>query len=88
MIDCLVSTGANLFHDIHETLGNFHWQGSPNVDDVELEKLDIDRIYDVFASDKEFCETDKVVAKFASTLDRKRAYTTREFLYLLGLQIF
>jgi len=27
MIDCLVSTGANFFHELHETLGHFHYQG-------------------------------------------------------------
>src|SRR3989338_2101693 len=34
-IDCLVSTGANLFHDCHETLGRFHFQGSHEVDDIK-----------------------------------------------------
>jgi len=28
MIDCLVSTGANLFHDSHEALGKKHYVGS------------------------------------------------------------
>lgn len=49
MIDCLVSTGVNLFHDLHETLGNFHWQGSAQTCDAELRKEGIDRIYDVFS---------------------------------------
>ncbi len=48
-IDCLVTTGANVFHDCHETLGRFHWQGSAHVDDNKLYKEGIDRIYDVFA---------------------------------------
>src|SRR3989337_1239278 len=34
-IDCLVSTGANLFHDCHETLGRFHFQGTHEVDDIK-----------------------------------------------------
>ena len=38
LIDCLVSTGANFFHDIHETLGRFHYQSSPSIDDVLLQK--------------------------------------------------
>jgi len=38
LIDCLVSTGANLFHDIHETLGRFHYQGSAYMDDVQLQQ--------------------------------------------------
>src|SRR5436305_9486996 len=28
-IDCLVSTGANLYHDLHETRGQRHYVGSP-----------------------------------------------------------
>src|SRR3972149_7468019 len=28
LVDCLVSTGANLFHDVYETLGKPHWQTS------------------------------------------------------------
>jgi deoxyhypusine synthase len=84
MIDCLVSTGANLFHDCHETLGRRHWKGSPAADDVVLKECGVDRIYDTFASDEEFRATDKAIADFAGTLDHSRAYTTREFLYGLG----
>jgi deoxyhypusine synthase len=83
-IDCLVSTGANLFHDCHETLGRFHFQGSHEVDDIKLFKKGIDRIYDVFASEKEFRKADNFVKTWASTLNIKRGVTTREFLYLLG----
>src|ERR1700733_4689502 len=36
-IDCLVSTGANLYHDLHETRGQHHYVGSPNADDASLE---------------------------------------------------
>src|SRR4029079_13710541 len=27
-VDCLVSTGANLYHDLHETRGQHHYVGS------------------------------------------------------------
>ncbi len=83
-IDCLVSTGANLFHDIHETLGKYHWQGNHHVDDCQLKEAGIDRIYDTFAVEQEFRETDEYIAEFTASLDQKRPYTTREFLYLLG----
>jgi len=84
LIDCLVSTGANLFHDCHETLGYYHWQGSPKVDDLALRNERIDRIYDTFASEGEFKKVDYFVAEWASTLGQDRPYTTREFLYRLG----
>jgi len=87
LIDCLVSTGANFFHDLHETLGRLHFQCSPAVDDVALQKNLIDRMYDTLADEEEFREADAMVGRFAAGLDPSRAYTTREFLYLLGQEI-
>jgi len=87
MIDCLVSTGANLFHDIHESLGRFHFQGDAHMDDVLLQQEGVDRIYDVFASEPEFRRLDDYVSHFADTLNLDRPYTTREFLYLLGQRV-
>jgi deoxyhypusine synthase len=87
LIDCLVSTGANFFHDIHESLGRKHFQCTPNVDDVVLQKNLIDRMYDTLADEEEFREADAMIGHFASTLDQSRPYTTREFLYLLGKEI-
>lgn len=83
-IDCLISTGANLFHDAHEALGRHHWQGDPCVDDRQLKKAGIDRIYDTFAAEEEFRQTDEYIAQFAASLDQTRLYSTQEFLRLLG----
>ena len=82
-VDCLVSTGANLYHDLHETRGQRHYLGSPHVDDAALAEERIDRVYDTFASEEEFIGNDNWIADFAATLD-PRPYTTREFLHLLG----
>ncbi|MBI1911001.1 MAG: deoxyhypusine synthase [Deltaproteobacteria bacterium] len=82
-VDCVVSTGANLFHDIHESLGRYHWQGSHQMNDNDLKDVGIDRIYDVFAVEEEFNEADEYIYQFADKLER-RPYTTREFLYLIG----
>ena len=87
LIDCLVSTGANFFHDTHETLGRYHFQCSPNLDDVLLQKNLIDRMYDTLADEEEFREADAMLGRFAASLDQSRPYTTREFLYLLGKHI-
>src|SRR3989442_8305343 len=35
-VDCLVSTGANLYHDLHETRGQRHYLGSALTDDALL----------------------------------------------------
>jgi len=84
LIDCLVSTGANLFHDCHESLGRVHYKISPFLDDVKLKEAEMDRIYDTLASEEEFQKTDRFIQEFARTLDKKRCYSTREFLYYLG----
>lgn len=87
LIDCLVSTGANLFHDCHETLGYLHWQGSENVDDLRLFQAGIDRIHDIFAVEDEFGEIETFIEDWVKDLDQSRPYTTREFLYLLGQRL-
>src|SRR5919204_5039275 len=82
-IDCLVSTGANLYHDLHETRGRRHYVGSPRENDAALQADHIDRVYDTYANEDEFVDNDEWIAAFALTLER-RSYTTREFLYRLG----
>jgi deoxyhypusine synthase len=72
---------------IHETLGRFHYQSSPFIDDLLLQENLIDRIYDALADEEEFREADEMIGRFAASLDPSRAYSTREFLYLLGQQL-
>src|SRR6188474_1728253 len=86
-IDCLVSTGANLYHDLHETRGRRHFIGSPTLDDAALAAERIDRVYDTLASEDEFCRNDEWIAAFVLKLER-RPYTTREYLYKLGEQLW
>src|SRR3954464_8968380 len=61
-IDCLVSTGANLYHDLHETRGRHHYIGTPHADDAALAADQIDRVYDTFASEEEFIDNDNWLA--------------------------
>src|SRR6187401_927097 len=82
-IDCLVSTGANLYHDLHETRGRHHYVGSARVNDAALADDRIDRVYDTYASEEEFCDNDVWIGDFVATLDQ-RPYTSREFLNRLG----
>jgi deoxyhypusine synthase len=82
-VDCLVSTGANLYHDLHETRGQHHYIGSVHSDDAALADDGIDRVYDTYASEEEFVGNDNWIADFASSIEA-RPYTSREFLYLLG----
>jgi len=84
-IDCLVSTGANLFHDAHESMGNYHYLGSHRVNDTELYHQKVDRIYDTFANENEFRDLEQYIDNWAhGNLDLSRNYTTREFFYRWG----
>lgn len=84
MVDCLVSTGANLFHDLCEGLGIVHYQGSACADDTYLNECKIDRIYDVFVSEVELHKVDLHISSFVKGLDTERRYSSRELMYMLG----
>jgi deoxyhypusine synthase len=87
LIDCLVSTGANLVHDVHETLGRRHWQGQATADDEELARRKINRIHDVFLPERELDQTEEFIARFSSGLSPDQAYSTGEYLFLLGKEL-
>jgi len=46
-VDWMVSTGANLYHDLHYGLDMALYRGSPFLDDVELRRDGVIRIYDI-----------------------------------------
>jgi deoxyhypusine synthase len=53
-IDVLVSTGANMTHDIIEAIGCHHYHGRADCSDIELRHEDINRIYDVYLPNEAF----------------------------------
>src|SRR3982750_1030134 len=55
-IDVLVLSGSMFFHDLHETLGRYHFQAHPSMTDAELESAQISRMWDLLASDEEYRE--------------------------------
>ncbi|GAB7017104.1 deoxyhypusine synthase [Methanogenium cariaci] len=67
-VDVIVSTGANIFHDICEHQGVHHYRGHHHVDDAELFDKGIDRIYDVFAYEGEFRDVDRLIAEYAHSI--------------------
>src|SRR5438445_10764623 len=68
-IDVLVSTGATLSHDLYESLGGRHYMAHHHIDDPILRKMRIDRVYDMYADDDKFIETDEFVETFNATLE-------------------
>ncbi len=84
LIDVLVSTGANLFHDVYECLGTPHYMGRPDEDDVKLRQAHLDRVYDTYLDEDVFRVIDRWLMDWAYGTLEARPYTTREFLYELG----
>ena len=58
-IDVFVCTGATLTHDLIEALGHNHYQGHHLIDDNELNKKGIDRIYDSFMKNDVYADLEK-----------------------------
>src|SRR6201989_1432853 len=86
-VDVLVLSGSLLFHDLHETLGRYHFQAHPSMTDAELESAQISRMWDLLASDEEYREAKEWIGGFTNQLDQSRAYSPREFLHLLGREL-
>jgi len=55
-IDILVSTGANLVHDIIESMGLHHYKERIPADDIQLKHDAVNRIYDVFLPEHHFTD--------------------------------
>src|SRR6266566_595105 len=85
-IDVLVSTGANLSHDLYESLGGRHYMAHGHIDDPTLRKMRIDRVYDTYADDVTFTKADEFVEKFADSL-QPGSYSSRELFQMMGERI-
>ncbi len=84
MIDYIVTTGANLYHDLHHSLDLHLTQGTPFVDDTELFENDIIRIYDIFMDYKVLATTDNWLLRTFSRPEFQKRMGTRELHYMLG----
>ncbi len=84
-IDILVSTGANLVHDIIESLGLHHYKGTDTVDDVELKQCSINRIYDVFLPEEHFAKLEEKLQPIFRELPDKLSIS--EFLSHVGSKL-
>ena len=84
-IDWIVSTGANMYHDLHYAFNLPLFQGSPNVDDCAMRKVGVTRIYDIlFDYEDVLMETDRRLRKILVRPEFQKEMGTQEFYYLLG----
>ncbi|MGH9425632.1 MAG: deoxyhypusine synthase family protein, partial [Terriglobia bacterium] len=87
-IDVIVSTGANLSHDVYLGLGGKHYLGNDQVDDARLRREGFHRIYDVFESGDVMDEVeDWITSLVRRSLVDGRAYSSREITRLIGKEL-
>ena len=84
-VDWLVATGANLYHDLHFAFNRPLYKGTHAVDDTDLRKNDVVRIYDVFFGYTDcLMETDDILRNILVQPEFQKEMGTGEFYYLLG----
>ena len=83
-VDWIVSTGANLYHDTHFGIGLSLHRGSHQIDDVELRRQGVVRIYDIFFDFKVLLSTDAFFREVISTREFQKEMSTAEFHYRIG----
>jgi len=87
LVDFIISTGANLYHDLHYALNFTLRRGSPFLDDVELYEEGVIRIYDVLFPATVLLETDAYIRDFIERSGLNEPVATSEFHYRLGLDL-
>jgi deoxyhypusine synthase len=83
-IDWMVSTGANLYHDLHFGLGLDLYSSNPFVDDVKLRQEGRIRIYDIIFDYDVLLGTDAFIRQVITAEPFQKRMGTAEFHYLLG----
>ncbi|WP_457591577.1 deoxyhypusine synthase [Geoglobus sp.] len=78
----LVTTGANVTHEVAEALGFHHKKGSEEADDVELSRQNVNRIYDVFIENSAFEGVEEFVSEIFQTMEGD--LTSYEILWEIG----
>lgn len=83
-VDWIVSTGANLYHDTHFSLGHTLHRASPFLDDRVLRKEGIIRIYDIVFDYEVLLSTDHFLRMILRTHEFQAEMGTAELHYRLG----
>ncbi len=86
IIDAIVTSGANIVHDLVEAYGGSHYRVPPSKDDHELREAGMGRIADIFVHEKDFELFEKGIYKFLDSLSEEQLTTLApsEFIAELG----
>jgi deoxyhypusine synthase len=83
-VDWIISTGANLYHDVHFGLGLSMHRGSHQISDIVLREEGVVRIYDIFFDYDVLLSTDAFFREVIRAEEFQREMSTAEFHYLCG----
>ena len=83
-VDWAISTGANLYHDVHHALGMPIHEGRPTFDDVALRDDGIIRIYDIVFPYEVLLDTDAFFREVLKAPELQRPMSTAEFHWRVG----
>lgn len=84
-IDWIVSTGANMYHDLHFAFNFSLHVGTHLIDDADLRKNDVVRIYDILLGYTDcLMATDDILRSIFKQPEFQKEMGTAEFHYLLG----
>ncbi|HJU84753.1 MAG TPA: deoxyhypusine synthase [Holophagaceae bacterium] len=88
VIDWMISTGANLYHDTHFALDLALHRGNPFTSDLTLRDAGVVRIYDILFDYTVLLDTDAFYRELIKAPAFQRAMSTAEFHYMAGQALF
>jgi deoxyhypusine synthase len=88
-VNVVVTTGANMVHDMVEAVGFQHGIGTFAAEDKRLKARDIGRIGDIYIQQEAFMALEKWLFKVLETIpeEKRRCLSATELLYEIGKQI-
>ncbi|MGQ9461236.1 MAG: deoxyhypusine synthase [Candidatus Bathyarchaeaceae archaeon] len=88
-VNVVVTTGANMVHDMVEALGHKHLVGTFLAEDTNLKARNIGRIGDIYIEQKAFKDLEKWMYRILENIpeEKRERISTAELLFELGRQI-
>lgn len=88
-IDVIITSGANIVHDLVEAYGGAHYRVPSRKDDSQLREAGMGRIADLYVQEKDFETFESQIYNFLDTLsvEERTTFSPSEFLTKLGSTI-
>jgi len=90
LVNAVVTTGANMVHDLLEAIGGHHYKGHWSMDDSLLYKNHTYRIYDIFVPEEDFVREDFELAKMFDKIaeeNKGHIFSSNELMAEIGKRL-